>query len=100
MKDGQGPHAAWTHHKDGPKVQPGQLADGSPQEFYCLEDHPTMPGWFKGMQGILEEHGLWLDDGLPLQCHGFKCVAGHSNCCCQCLHFMLPNFCSQCSQLE
>jgi len=94
------PRATWTHHKDGPKMWPGQLVDGSPQEFYYLENHPTMPGWFKGMQGILEECGLWPDGGLPSQCHGFKCAAGRSNCCCWCLLFTQPNFCSQGSQLE
>ena len=79
---------------------PSQFGDRSPQAFYHPEDQPTMPSWFKGMQGIIEEHGLWPDSGLPSQCHGFKCEARHSDCCCWWLLFMQCNFCSQRSQLE
>ena len=71
-----------------------------PHEFYYPEDHPTIPGWFKGIQGILEECGLWLDSGLPSQCHGFKSEARNMDYCCQQLLFMQHEFCLQCSQLE
>ena len=35
------------------------LLDGSIQLFYFTDDHPTMPGWFKGMKVVLEERGLF-----------------------------------------
>ncbi len=37
----------------------GTLPNGAPQSFYFLEDHPSMPGWFKGMEVIIQECGLW-----------------------------------------
>src|SRR5882724_1867507 len=49
---------------------------------------------------IIEECRLWPDSGLPSQCHGFKCEAGHLDCCCQWLLFTQCDFCLQCSQLE
>ena len=49
------PKSGWTDHPGGPKMQDTVLPDGSIQLFYYLEDHPTMPRWFKGMQAMLEE---------------------------------------------
>ena len=66
----KGPHPTWTHHKGAPKMCPGHFVDGSPQDLYFHLNHPTMPGWFKGMQRIIEEHGLWPEHGLPSQCLG------------------------------
>ena len=94
------PHATWTHHKDGPKMRRGRFIDGSPQDFYYSDTHPTMPGWFKGMQIIIEERGLWPAEGLRAQCDGFKCAPSRSDCCCRRLLFMQPDFSSQKSQLE
>jgi hypothetical protein len=37
---------------------------GEPQSFYFPDDHPTMPGWFKGMEQILQKCGL-----LPETCY-------------------------------
>ncbi|KIJ36225.1 hypothetical protein M422DRAFT_96515, partial [Sphaerobolus stellatus SS14] len=51
----KGPSANWTHHKNGPEMRPGRLPDGSTQSFYFPADHPTMPGWFKGMETIIKE---------------------------------------------
>jgi len=28
---------------------------GEPQPLYFSDDHPTMPGWFKGMEQIIRE---------------------------------------------
>jgi hypothetical protein len=42
--------------------------NGEPQSFYLLEDHPTMKGWFKGMEQIIWERGLWPEAGLPAEC--------------------------------
>ena len=48
------PHASWWHHKDGPKMQKTNFgADNMLQDFYFAEDHPTKPGWFKGMETII-----------------------------------------------
>ena len=53
------PKLDWTSRPGGPKMRDTVLADGSIQSFYYPEDHPTMPGWFKGMQAVLEERGLF-----------------------------------------
>ena len=76
------PNENWTHHKDGPKMRLGILPDGQLQSFYFPEDHPTMPSWFKGMEVIIKERGLWPLAGLNAQCPGFKCIPGCINCCC------------------
>ena len=70
------------------------------QALYYPDDHPTMPGWFKGMETIIKEHGLWPAKGLKAQCQGFKCEPGQTDCCCHRLLFMQPDFTSQKSQLE
>ena len=45
------------------------------QDLYFDHDHPTMPGWFKGMEVIIRERGLWPEKGInaQLECDGFKC---------------------------
>jgi hypothetical protein len=73
---------------------------GMPQSFYFPEDDPTMPGWFKGMEQIIQERGLWPETGLPAECSGFKCPEGQTNCCCRRLLFNQNDFISQKSQLE
>jgi len=73
---------------------------GEPQFFYFSDDHPTMPGWLKGMQQIIWERGLWPETGLPAECPGFKCPEDQTNCCCRRLLFNQPDFSSQKSQLQ
>ncbi len=53
------PNEGWTHHPSGPKMRNGVLANGESQLLCYPDDHPTMPGWFKGMETIIREHGLW-----------------------------------------
>ena len=96
----KGPKAGWMHHKDGPKMCPAVYADGLPQQLYFPEDHGTMPGWFKGMELLIKECGLWPENGMPAQCAGFKCEAGQTNCCSQRTLFMQPNFVGQKSHLK
>lgn len=97
----KGPHVTWRYHKDGPKMQPGNFgADNIPQDFYFADDHPTMPGWFKGMEIVIRECGLLPQTGLNAQCEGFKCVAGKTDCCCRRLLFTQPDFENQMSHLE
>jgi len=70
------------------------------QDLYFDHDHPTMPGWFKGMEVIIQERGLWPEKGMNAQCDGFKCVAGKTDCCCRRLLFTQPDFVVQKSHLE
>jgi hypothetical protein len=58
-----------------------------PQDFYFSDNHPVMPGWFKGMETIIHECGLWPQNGLNVLCEGFKCEAGKMDCCCYWLLF-------------
>jgi hypothetical protein len=94
---------AWTPVKNGPRMRHGTFgADKVSQDFYFPDDHPTMPGWFKGMEQIIQEHGLWPSNGQSLlaQYTGFKCEVGKTDCCCHRLLFCQPNFVAQKSQLQ
>ena len=71
-----------------------------PQDLYWPEDHPTMGGWFKGMEQIIRERGLWPESGLRAECEGFKCAPGRTDCCCRRLLFNQQDFTSQKSRLE
>ena len=94
------PKDGWRHEKDGLKMRQGELADGTKQDFYFPSDHPTMPGWFKGMEIIIKERGLWPASGLPGQCPGFKCDPASRDCCCHRVLFNQLDFRAQKSQLE
>src|ERR1700736_5174639 len=95
------PNEGWTHRKDGPKMRNRMFEpENTLQEFYYLLDHPTMPGWFKRMEIIIRERGLWPSSGLNAQCEGFKCTAGSTDLCCRHLLFCQPDFKAQKSQLE
>ena len=59
-----------------------------------------MPGWFKGMEAIIRERGLWPADGLLAQCTNFRCPPGRTDCCCRRLLFMQPDFQDQKSLLQ
>ena len=48
-----GPKEGWTPHSNGPRMRSGTLPNGEPHSFYFPEDHPSMPGWFKGMEVIV-----------------------------------------------
>ena len=93
------PSPNWTHRKGGSQMRNTTLPNGESQSFYFDEDHPTMAGWYKGMEQIIKERGLWKE-GLLVQCEGFKCVQGKIDCCCRCLLFTQPDFTMQKSQLE
>jgi hypothetical protein len=72
----------WMHRKGSVQMWNMTLVDGQTQELYWDPDHPTMPGWFKGMEQIIQEHGLLPNGGLLAQCEGFKCEPSHTDCCC------------------
>ena len=96
-----GPKERWTHHPNGSRMRSGTLPNGDPQSFYFSEDHPSMPGWFKGMEIIIRERGLWPEgEDLLAQCPGFHCPPGHADCCCRRILFLQPDFASQKSQLQ
>jgi hypothetical protein len=63
-----------------------------------------MPGWFKGMQAVLEERGLfWYKEngkGLSAECRDFKCPEGATDCCCRHILFNQPDFAGMKSHLE
>lgn len=73
---------------------------GDRQSFYFPDDHPKYPGWFKGMEHIIRERGLWPDAGLSAECAGPKRPGGHVSCCCRHLLYSQPDFASQKPLLE
>lgn len=82
-------------------MRDGKLLNGDTQSFYFPDDHPTMPSWFKGMEVIIRERGLWPAQGeLHAQCPDFHCPPGRTDCCCRRLLFSQPDFVSQKSQLQ
>jgi hypothetical protein len=68
---------------------------GDPQSFYFPDDHPNYPGWFKGMEQIIRERGLWPEGGLPVECTGPKRPEGQASCCCRHILYTQPDFASQ-----
>ena len=94
------PREWWTHQPGGPHMRPSRLPTSKYQFFYFSDDHPTMPGWFKGMEQIIRECRLWLEVGLPAQCPDFKCPPGNVDCCCWQVLYLQPDFMSQHSQLQ
>ena len=94
------PKKGWTHFQGGARMRCGRLPNSESQLFYFLDDHPTMPGWFKGMEVIIRERGLWPEGGLAAQCPEFHCPTGHTDCCCRRLLFSQPDFMAQKSQLQ
>jgi hypothetical protein len=94
------PKKGWTHHPGGPRMRHGQLPNGDFQMFYFPDNYPSMPGWFKGMEHIIQERGLWPAGGLKAQCPNFHYPLGRTDCCCQRLLFSQPDFINQKSQLQ
>ena len=40
----------WVHQKGGAHMRNATLPNGQSQNLYFDDDHPNMPGWFKGME--------------------------------------------------
>ena len=76
-------------------MRDGMLPNGMPQPLYFPTNHPTMPNWFKGMEQIIRERGLWPEGGLLAQCHDFKCPPDRTDCCCRRILFTQPDFANQ-----
>src|SRR6266852_1895176 len=92
-----GPRKGWVYHPNGPCMYNGMLSNDDLQPFYFSEDHPSMLGWFKDMEIIICECGLWPKEDIELlaQCLGFHCPPGCADCCCWQILFLQPNFMSQ-----
>ena len=79
----------------------GMLPTGDLQPLYFVDNHPSMPRWFKGMKVIIHEWGLWPEQqSLAAQCTEFHCPPGRTDCCCWRLLFTQPDFEGQKSQLQ
>jgi hypothetical protein len=97
----QDPKRLWTHHPKGPRMRDGiNPSTGEHQSFYFPDNHPHYPGWFKGMEHIIREHGLWPEGGLPAECAGPKRPEGQASCCCRHLLYSQSDFLSQKPQLQ
>jgi hypothetical protein len=78
----QDPKHHWVHHPGGPHMYNGiNPLTGAQQSFYFSDNHPHYLGWFKGMEQIIHEHGLWPNAGLTVECTGLKCPSGPATCC-------------------
>ena len=97
----QDPKHLWMPHPNGPRMRNGvNPLTGEHQPFYFPDDHPTHPGWFKGMEQIIHERRLWPESGLPAKCTGPKRPKGHVTCCCHHLFYSQANFKLQKPQLQ
>jgi hypothetical protein len=86
-------------------MRDGIFPDGSAQSLYFPSDHPTRPGYFKGMKILIQERrekGANLPDPqkLKAQCKGFRCEPGQRGCCCRRIMFTEPDFVNQKSILQ
>ncbi|QRV89164.1 DDE superfamily endonuclease [Ceratobasidium sp. AG-Ba] len=82
------------------RMEDGRLPDGTHQPFYFPNDHPSSPGYFKGMAQILRERGMAHVAEKRAECPGFKCERGRTDCCCRRALFCQPDFRSRASTLE
>ena len=90
------PKRLWTHYPKGPRMRDGiNPLTGECQSFYFPDDHPQYPGWFKGMEQIIRERGLWPEAGLSVECAGPKRTTGQASCCCRHLLYTQFDFASQ-----
>jgi len=87
----------------GIRMRNGKLPDGTPQSLYYPDNHPTSPGYFKGMEQILHERGLFpADRFLKAQCGTSlsKCPPGQAMCCCRRILYNQDDFKQQKSHLQ
>jgi hypothetical protein len=84
----QDPKCLWVYHPGGPYMRNGiNSLTGKWQSFYFSDNYPHYLGWFKNMEQIICEHGLWPDAGLLAKCAGPKCPLGPATyCCCHLLY--------------
>jgi hypothetical protein len=86
-----------VYHSDGKlskvkvRMGPAKFADGSPQDLYFPEGHPKA-GYFKGMDIILQEHGIDTSHVKFCECTSFKCTPHATDCCVHRILFNQPDF--------
>jgi len=84
-------------------MRDGRLPDGTPQPMYYPDDHPKFPGFFKGMEQVLRERGLFpTNQFLKAQCGTSlsKCAPGQTTCCCRWILYNEEDFRQQKSMLQ
>jgi hypothetical protein len=59
------PRKGWVLHLGGARMRNSMLPTGESQPLYFADDHPSMPGWFKGMETIIREQGCGQNGGWP-----------------------------------
>jgi hypothetical protein len=92
----QDPKHHWVHHLGGPCMRDGiNPLTGMWQSFYFPDNYLHYLGWFKGMEQIIHEHGLWPNAGLTVECTGLKHPSGPATCCYRHLLYTQPDFTSQ-----
>jgi hypothetical protein len=87
----------------GTRMRDGTFPDGTPQSLYYPNNHPRFPGFFKGMEQILHERGLFpTNHFLKAQCSSSlaKCPAGQTDCCCRQILYNQLDFKNQKSLLQ
>ena len=93
----------WVTKKQTCKMRNGLFRDGTSQAFYYPNNHPTYPGYFKGMAKILEERGYDVRN-LKAQCgQSFghcKDISPTSQCCCRRILYNEPDFTEQKGSLQ
>jgi hypothetical protein len=97
-------HAAnGTLLKEKIRMGKGRMPNGEEQDFYFPDDHPTHPGFFKGLTIILEKCGFTGVSGKGaklMECKGVHCPPSANDCCCRCMLFCQPDFAEVESTLE
>lgn len=85
---------------DDVQMRDAVLPNGTPQPLYWPADHPESPGYFKGMEQVLKERGLWRPR-LKAQCDSrhFPVCENKTDCCCRRILFNQPDFVNQKSKL-
>lgn len=51
-------------------MRPAELFNGNAQPLFWPDNHPTMRGWFKGMEQLIKKRGQWPWGGL--KAHGVR----------------------------
>jgi hypothetical protein len=88
----------WREGKD--RMRDTTLPDGTRQSLYWPATHEKYPGYFKGMEQILRERGLF-HRGLKAQCTDrFADCERNMDCCCRRILYNQPDFANQKSALE
>ena len=73
----------------------GHFSNGEEQQFYYPDNYEKYPGFFKGIAVILQERGftgLTGRGGKLLECKGFNCKPGATDCCCRQILYCQPDF--------